>query len=110
MARDVRAEVTAWPPADDPDLLVNATPVGALPRAGASPVDVPRGRLVYDLVYNPVDTEFLMRARAAGARTLGGLDMLVEQAARQFEWWTGREVPRSTLDRAARHFLSSLAS
>jgi 3-dehydroquinate dehydratase/shikimate dehydrogenase len=110
VARDVQAEVTAWPPGGDVDLLVNATPVGAWPRAGASPLDIPRGRLVYDLVYNPVETEFLTRARAAGARTIGGLDMLVEQAARQFEWWTGRDVPRSTFDRAARHFLSSLAS
>ena len=41
-------------------------------------------------------------ARQAGARTIGGLDMLVEQAARQFEWWTGRAIHRTTLDQAAR--------
>jgi shikimate dehydrogenase len=110
VARDVEAEVAPWPPAIDADLVVNATPIGAWPRTGVSPVDAPRGRLAYDLVYNPVDTEFLVRARAAGARTIGGLEMLVEQAARQFEWWTGRAAPRSTFDRAARRFLASLAS
>jgi shikimate dehydrogenase len=110
VARDVRVDVTSWPPVIDTDLVVNATPVGAWPRAGVSPVDAPRGRVAYDLVYNPTDTEFLARARASGAQTIGGLEMLVEQAARQFEWWTGRNVPRSTFDRAARAFLASLAS
>jgi shikimate 5-dehydrogenase len=45
--------------------------------------------LVYDLVYNPPQTRLLRDAAAAGLGTLGGLDMLVEQARRQFEIWTG---------------------
>jgi shikimate 5-dehydrogenase len=47
------------------------------------------GRLVYDLIYNPRPTRLLREAAAAGCATLDGLDMLVEQAARQFRWWTG---------------------
>jgi 3-dehydroquinate dehydratase/shikimate dehydrogenase len=111
VARTVGAEVVAWPGSGAaPDLLVNSTPVGAWPATGVSPVDSPRAAVAYDLVYNPIDTEFLTRARQAGARTIGGLDMLVEQAARQFEWWMGQTIARETLDRAARRFLGTLGS
>ena len=89
------AAVSPWPP--DPaswDLLVNATPVGTSPNAGASPLpDGYRfhgGGLVYDLVYNPPQTKLLADAARAGCRTIGGLDMLVAQAQAQFEWWTGQ--------------------
>ena len=51
-----------------------------------------RAALAYDLVYNPEVTTFLKDARAQGARTIGGLEMLVQQAARQCEWWTGARV------------------
>jgi 3-dehydroquinate dehydratase/shikimate dehydrogenase len=110
----VGVDTTAWPAAfattRRPDLLVNATPVGAWPAIEASPVETPDARVVYDLVYNPVETTLLRRARAAGARTIGGLEMLVEQAARQFEWWTEQAVPRPLLEQAARQFLGTLHS
>ena len=77
---------------------MNATPVGGWPQASGDPdIEAPRRCRVYDLVCNPIDAEFLKRARQAGARTIGGLDMLVEQAARQFEWWTGHIDRRTTL-------------
>ena len=89
------AAVSPWPP--DPaswDVLVNATPVGTSPNAGASPLPdgypFPSGGLVYDLVYNPPTTKLLSEAATAGCRTIGGLDMLVAQAQAQFEWWTGQ--------------------
>ena len=47
------------------------------------------GLLVCDLVYKPPETPLLAEARSAGARTLGGLGMLVEQGALAFERWTG---------------------
>jgi len=50
-------------------------------------------KLVYDLVYNPSETRLLSEAKAAGAKTLGGLEMLIAQGARQFEIWTGGEAP-----------------
>jgi shikimate dehydrogenase len=113
VAQAVGAAAAGWPPAVNgarPNLVVNATPVGSWPKVDASPVDAPNADVAYDLVYNPQETTFLKRAGAAGATTIGGLDMLVEQAARQFEWWTAQAVPRPTLDRAARQFLGTLAS
>jgi 3-dehydroquinate dehydratase / shikimate dehydrogenase len=90
------------PPGGTWDLLVNASsagagPDGASPMRGA-PLD---GRLVYDLVYNPVDTALLLDARAAGCATIGGLDMLIAQAERQFELWTGQRPPAGVFAAAA---------
>jgi shikimate 5-dehydrogenase len=59
------------------------------------------GQLVYDLVYKPADTRLLREAAAAGCLTIGGLDMLVAQAQRQFEFWTGVRVPERVLRDAA---------
>jgi 3-dehydroquinate dehydratase/shikimate dehydrogenase len=87
------------------DLLVNATPVGTTPHAEESPVPGAAldGRLVYDLVYNPPATRLLLDAERAGCGVLGGLDMLVAQAAAQFAWWTGRQPDvRAMRDAAAR--------
>ena len=79
-------------------LIVNCTTIGMKhsPGEGQSPLvqaDIPRGALVYDLVYNPSQTPLLRAAEAAGARTLGGLPMLVYQGAASFELWTDREAP-----------------
>ena len=49
--------------------------------------------MVVDLVYEPRETPLLVAARARGARTIGGLGMLVHQAALQVEIWSGREAP-----------------
>jgi 3-dehydroquinate dehydratase/shikimate dehydrogenase len=74
-------------------LVVNATPLGTRgAHEGETPatVDQLRGACVaYDLVYNPARTRFIKEAEAAGCETLGGLQMLVAQAAAQFELWTG---------------------
>ncbi|TEU04860.1 MAG: shikimate dehydrogenase, partial [Dehalococcoidia bacterium] len=80
------------------DLLVNCTPVGMKHSntEGKSPLDVgliPKGALVYDVVYNPLETPLLADAKKAGARTLSGLAMLVYQGAMSFEMWTGKEAP-----------------
>ena len=73
------------------DLLVNTTPLGTWPDVARSPLpDGPfDGRAVYDLVYNPLETRLMADAARAGCETIGGLDMLVAQAVRQFAWWTG---------------------
>jgi len=98
---------TAWPPSGQWDLIVQATPVGTAPKEGTAPVTFANlnTRVAYDLVYNPPQTAFLTAARAAGAAIIGGLDMLVAQAARQFEWWTGRPAPVSVMAREARDFV-----
>jgi shikimate 5-dehydrogenase len=98
------ASVTAWPPAPGSwDVLINTTPVGTAPRVDETPMPegLFTGRLVYDLVYNPIETRLLRDARAAGCRTLGGLDMLIAQAQRQFEWWTGMRASDRVMREAA---------
>ena len=93
----------AWPP-EAWDVLVNTTPVGTAPRVDDAPLALAgdlRGRLVYDLVYHPIETRLLATARALGADTIGGLPMLVAQAAAQFSWWTGQPAPVSRMQEAA---------
>jgi len=94
------------------DLLVNCTSVGMTggPTEGQSPIDarlVPGGALVYDLVYNPLETPLLKGAGRAGARTLGGLAMLVYQGAASFQLWTGLEAPVNIMMQAARRMLEA---
>ena len=71
------------------------------------------GRLVYDLVYNPQETRLLREARASGCETLGGLEMLVAQASKQFTHWTGMTPEPGVMHRAAelrlRSFVRPLA-
>ena len=97
-----------WPPEGDWDLLVNATPVGTWPAHENVPISMAavKAERVYDLVYNPADTRLLRDARAAGAEAMGGLDMLLAQAARQFEWWTGQPAPLDVMRDAAIAFLT----
>ena len=87
------AEPGAWPPpAGSWDLLVNCTPLGGPSARDATPLPGGPfgGRLVYDLTYGDGLTPLLRDARNAGCLTLDGLPMLVAQAERQFEWWTGK--------------------
>ena len=74
-----------------------------------SPIDLEGldARIVYDLVYNPAETALLAAARARGALTIGGLDMLVGQARRQFEYWTGRQAPAGVMRTAAEDFIGA---
>ena len=103
VAHAVGAEVAAWPPARGSwDLLVNATPVGSRAVPG-SPFDGPfDGKLVYDLVYDPDPTPLVRAAENAGCPAIGGLEMLVAQAERQFEIWTGHRPPAGLFAQAAK--------
>ena len=79
------------------DILVNATPLGTRgereDETAATAEELRGVKLVYDLVYNPIETRLLREAKMAGAKTLGGLDMLIAQGAKQFLIWTGEEAP-----------------
>jgi len=89
---------------DTADIVVNATPVGMNPRTGETIIPVKhlrKGLLIYDLVYNPVKTRLLADAERAGARTLGGLMMLVYQGAESFRLWTGLHPPTGLMMREA---------
>ena len=92
------------------DLLVNTTPIGTYPDVAASPMAAAdlSGVLVYDLVYNPPVTRLLAYAAAAGCDTIGGLDMLVAQAERQFTWWTGAPPGNQTFRQAAERRLREM--
>jgi shikimate dehydrogenase len=87
------------------DLLVNTTPAGMWPRIDTSPwpesLPLPSHWTVYDLVYNPAETQLLIQAAAIGARPIGGLGMLVHQGALAFELWTGRPAPVEVMRTAA---------
>jgi shikimate dehydrogenase len=93
------------------DLLVNCTSVGMKDSSGEgkSPLGIgliPKRALVYDVVYNPMETPLLAAAKKAGARTLGGLPMLVYQGAASFELWTGKSAPIDIMMRVAKRALS----
>jgi shikimate dehydrogenase len=108
VARDFDVACGPYPPeAGSWDLLVNCTPLGGATRRSESPVPAGdlTGRLVYDLTYGPGEAALLRDARAAGLGTLGGLAMLVAQAERQFEWWTGRKPEPGMMEAAARRRL-----
>jgi shikimate dehydrogenase len=90
----------------DTDIVINCTPIGMHHHSeGQSPLsaDSLQGvKLVYDLIYTPVETALLRDAKAAGCQTLGGLAMLVGQAAEQFRLWTGRVAPLEVMWQAAK--------
>ncbi|HKA20855.1 MAG TPA: shikimate dehydrogenase [Blastocatellia bacterium] len=86
-------------------ILINTTPVGLRGHSeDASPVRkeaLKNCGIVYDLVYNPRQTKLMIDALEAGCQTLSGLDMLVAQAALQFELWTGQKAPIECMRKAA---------
>jgi 3-dehydroquinate dehydratase/shikimate dehydrogenase len=84
------------------DIVVHATPLGMFPHVnecffnGTIPADV-----VFDMVYNPAETELIRRAKQQGKAVVPGLEMFIEQAVRQFEIWTGESAPRAVMQKAA---------
>jgi len=78
------------------DIVINATPLGSFgPHLTETPAVAQQLRgvkLVYDLVYNPIETVLLKEARSVGCETLGGLEMLVTQALLQFKLWMNTDT------------------
>jgi shikimate dehydrogenase len=94
------------------DVLVNATSVGMSPVVNETPA--PRELLtkvpaVFDVVYNPLETRFLKEAKAAGAVTVGGVEMLAWQGALAFELWTGKKAPATLMQAEAEKMLRNQA-
>ena len=84
--------------AEEALLIVNATPLGMDPQIDSSPVrdqekQYLEAKICYDIVYNPVETKFLKQASEAGAQTIGGLEMLIQQGSKSFKLWTGYPFP-----------------
>jgi shikimate dehydrogenase len=85
-------------------LIVNATPVGMYPETDETIISQPdyfnKEQIVFDLVYNPEKTRFLSIASRQGAQVINGIEMLVNQASKAFQLWTGETMPVPDLIRS----------
>ena len=93
-------------------VFINTTSVGMHPNVNESPLGerAPKftpDTLVFDTIYNPMKTKLLQQAEAAGARTIGGVEMFVRQAAAQFEAWTGLKAPADVMRRVVEERLGA---
>ncbi len=93
------------------DVIVNATSVGM---AGGKQQTILEekelnAKLVFDLVYNPIDTPLLRMARSKGLAVITGAEMFVQQGAEQFQLWTGKPAPREDMWRVVTHALRTRA-
>jgi 3-dehydroquinate dehydratase/shikimate dehydrogenase len=93
------------------DVIINATPVGmagikSTPLLEAKDLNT---KLVFDLVYNPLETPLLRLARQQSIPIITGIEMFVQQGARQFEIWTGKPAPEEEMLRVVIHALRQQA-
>jgi 3-dehydroquinate dehydratase / shikimate dehydrogenase len=93
------------------DVIINATPVG-MGNVRDCPLkdDEIQARVVFDMVYDPVETHLLQVARSKGFAVVAGIEMFVHQAARQFEIWTGKPAPAGDMLRAVTAALQERAA
>jgi 3-dehydroquinate dehydratase / shikimate dehydrogenase len=94
------------------DVILNATPSGM---HGVKPTHILEAnelnaRLVFDMVYNPIDTPLIRMAREKGLPVITGVEMFVHQGARQFEIWTGKPAPEDEMLRVVVHALRQQAA
>ncbi|MFW6284168.1 MAG: shikimate dehydrogenase [Desulfosalsimonas sp.] len=113
MAQDLGAEFVPMAGLENTgfDILINTTPVGMHPHTEAMAVaeSVLRPNLVVmDIVYNPLETMLLKRARDCGCTVIDGVGMFVYQGARQFSLWTGLEPPIAQMRQAVYEALNPL--
>ena len=95
----------------DAQILINTTPVGMYPGNGASPVDLerfPQLESVLDVIYNPRHTALLLQAERLGIAHAGGLEMLVAQAKRACELFTGKQLPEELIPQVAAKLRASM--
>ncbi len=96
------------------DVIIHATPLGMAGTVKPGSKSVPvspleageiNARYVFDLVYNPIETPLLRMARQKGIAVITGVEMFVQQGARQFEIWTGKPAPEEEMLRVVLHSL-----
>ncbi len=88
----------------DSQILLNTTSVGMKPNLSQSliaPSILKSELIVMDVVYNPVETKLALDAKAAGAKVISGVEMLIYQGAASFEIWTGKQAPVQVMRKAA---------
>jgi shikimate dehydrogenase len=116
LARQMGGTPLPWAEREQPagwDVVVNATSLGMGQVDGASPLSaaaLSSTAVVMDIVYKPLATLLLQHARQHGARTIDGSRMLLHQAARQFELYTGRDAPLEAMDAALRRQIAAGAT
>ncbi|XWK74161.1 shikimate dehydrogenase [Tunturiibacter lichenicola] len=93
------------------DVVINATPIGMAGIKGAPLLEAKdlNTKLVFDLVYNPLETPLLRLARQQSIPIITGIEMFVQQGARQFEIWTGKPAPEEEMLRVVIHSLRQQA-
>jgi len=107
-AKTIKREAVAK---TDFDVIINATPIGMTGQKAAQllgPEDL-TARIVFDLVYNPIETPLLKMAKQKGLTAISGVEMFVQQGARQFEIWTGKPAPEEEMLRVVLHSLKQSA-
>jgi 3-dehydroquinate dehydratase/shikimate dehydrogenase len=93
------------------DVIVNATPIGMAGNKAPQLLEAKdlNAKLVFDLVYNPIETPLIAAARSKGIAVVAGVEMFVQQGARQFEIWTGKPAPEEEMLRVVLHALKQKA-
>jgi len=95
----------------DADVLINATSVGMKPNDNQTPI-LPQwlkpDLTVMDIVYNPLETKLAKNAKAAGAKIISGVEMLIYQGAASFEIWTACQAPVEVMRKAALNHLQQV--
>jgi shikimate dehydrogenase len=97
----------------DANILIHTTSVGMSPNREACLISeqlFKEGMVVMDIVYNPLETELLKRAKRRGCATISGLEMFIQQGAEQFRLWTGLKPPITVMRRAVKETLSHIES
>jgi 3-dehydroquinate dehydratase/shikimate dehydrogenase len=98
-----RAKALEAAESTDAEIVINCTSIGLSPNVDDSPLSrLPKTvKVVFDTVYNPLETRLLRLAREHNRLRVSGLDMFVNQAVAQFEFWTVRTAPRDAMRDAA---------
>lgn len=92
------------------DLIINCTPIGMHPKVDYSLIPKAlfrSGQVVFDIVYTPLETKLLADARSCGLKVISGVEMFINQAALQFEHFTGVEAPVEVMRRVVMEHLRS---
>ncbi len=87
----------------DAEIIINCTSIGMYPKTDASPVPIKclkSSMVVFDTVYNPMETPLLKGAKQVGAKTVSGAEMFINQAAEQFKLFTHKDCPMEILRKA----------
>ncbi|MFW9940219.1 MAG: shikimate dehydrogenase [Candidatus Thorarchaeota archaeon] len=90
------------------DILINATPIGMYPKVDETPISRKFLRddlFIFDVIYNPLETRLMKEAVEIGCKTLGGLDMLVNQGILAFEWWLNKKPNKDLMKKKIIEYL-----